>query len=389
MARLRETIARADWPLLVVVALMAVVAAGYPSYLSHPITLLAPIPLLVALLLIDRDRMVQPVWLFTVGALVIWCVLLYLAMDGTGYGLIHSVAMYAPFAALAFLLKRTRAVALVFAVLASALLGIRVLASWVGSGAELAPWTVYEGNDLAPRLVMLLPLVLVAWHSLPGDRRTARVGLVVVAALSVAGIVVTMQRAAFAVLAVLIVIWLARTKWQALAAIAAAGLVAFLLVRQPIMAALEQARFVDYKASSATRPEIWQTAINAWGDTSWLGVGPGNSDFALRSVDNVHAHNGLIQSGLEAGFLGAILFLGLVGYLLMLAFQLIRKGGQNTLWALPLLAYIGFSVFSAPLQRPDFTLVLVLAIFGARDRLVRDQPAGELAEAPQDVQWAR
>lgn len=389
MARLRETIARADWPLLVVVALMAVVAAGYPSYLSHPITLLAPIPLLVALLLIDRDRMVQPVWLFTVGALVIWCVLLYLAMDGTGYGLIHSVAMYAPFAALAFLLKRTRAVVLVFAALASALLGIRVLASWVGSGAELAPWTVYEGNDLAPRLVMLLPLVLVAWHSLPGDRRTARVGLVAVAALSVAGIVVTMQRAAFAVLAVLIVIWLARTKWQALAAIAASGLVAFLLVRQPIMAALEQARFVDYKASSATRPEIWQTAINAWGDTSWLGVGPGNSDFALRSVDNVHAHNGLIQSGLEAGFLGAIMFLGLVGYLLMLAFQLIRKGGQNTLWALPLLAYIGFSVFSAPLQRPDFTLVLVLAIFGARDRLVRDQPAGELAEAPQDVQWAR
>ena len=389
MAWLRETIARADWPLLVVVALMAVVAAGYPSYLSHPITLLAPIPLLVALLIIDRDRMVQPVWLFAVGALVIWCVLLYLAMDGTGYGLIHSVAMYAPFAALAFLLKRTRAVVLVFAALASALLGIRVLASWVGSGAELAPWTVYEGNDLAPRLVMLLPLVLVAWHSLPGDRRTARVGLVAVAALSVAGIVVTMQRAAFAVLAVLIVIWLARTKWQALAAIAAAGLVAFLLVRQPIMAALEQARFVDYKASSATRPEIWQTAINAWGDTSWLGVGPGNSDFALRSVDNVHAHNGLIQSGLEAGFLGAILFLGLVGYLLMLAFQLIRKGGQNTLWALPLLAYIGFSVFSAPLQRPDFTLVLVLAIFGARDRLVRDQPAGELAEAPQDVQWAR
>jgi O-antigen ligase len=361
---------RGDRGLLILIAAMAVVAAGYPSYLFHPVTLLAPVVLLAALLVVDKGRLTQPVWLIATAALLLWTVLLFLAMAGTANGLIFSVAMYSPFAALAYRIRRPESTVLIFAVAASALLSIRVLASWFHSGAQWLPWKVYEGNDLSSRLVLLLPVVLVAWQSLPSRRRWARWALLMLVAVGVASIVLTQHRAGLVMLVVLFVIWLARTNWKALGVVAAGVVVASVVAWQPLLAALERVRLVNFKNSAATRPEIWRVALDAWRESSWLGVGPGNTATALGTVDDVHAHNGLLQAGLEAGWPGAVLYACLVVYLFVLSVRLLRLGGKCTLWALPLLAYIGFSILSAPLQRPDLTLALVLVVFAARERMV-------------------
>gem|GEM_PF-3071123 len=360
---------RRDVGLLLLIAGMGLVASGLISYVAHPITLLAPVPLLVGLLLLDHARLTSPVWLVSVAALMTWTVLLYLAMDGTATGLVHSLAMYAPFAALAFRIERPEPVAFAFAVVAATLLSIRVVVSWVWAGAVWLPWQVYEGNDLASRLNVLLPVVLALWFAVPPERRWERFLLLVLLGEGVTSIVLTQQRAGLGVLAVLVVLGLARTSWKALVGVGVATIAAWLVLSQSITSMLERIRIVNFDPSNATRPEIWTVALDATRESSWLGVGPGNSDDALRELGGGHAHNGLVQSALESGLLGALLFGALAVYLLALAARLYRQGGQNTLWALSLLAYLGFSIVSAPIQRPDFTLALVVVVMAAREHV--------------------
>lgn len=360
--------------LFTLIVAMGVVAAGYPSYLFHPLTLLAPVPLLLALLLLDDARLTSPIWIALAASMVAWIALLYLATAGTGTGLIHSTAMWVPFAALAFQIRRAEPVALTFAVITSALVSIRVVASFVHSGARWVPWQVYEGNQLAAELNVLLPLVLVAWLTMPADRRTERGLLMVVFVAGVASIVVNQGRAGLGVAGALVLIGLARTSWRALLVVGAVGSVAAAVLTSSIVDLLERIRFVNFVPSNASRPEIWEVAIDATRRSSWLGVGPGNSGDALREVGGGHAHNNLVQTGLEAGWPGALLMAGLTIYLIVLAARLLWQGGHDTLWALSLIGYLGFSVVSSPIQRPDFSLALVLVIMVTREHL---EPRGE------------
>ena len=353
---------------------IGVVAAGYPSFIFHPITLLAPVPLLIAVLLLDDAQLTSPAWAIAAGVLIAWAAVLYVVKDGTSTGLIHSTAMYAPFAALAFRTRRPEPIALIMAVVATGLVSIRVLVSWVRAGARWLPWQVYEGNELASRLALMLPLLVLAWFSLPLDRRRQRGPLVLLFGVSLTCIVLTLQRAALAAVAILVVVGLARMFWKALLAVGVVVLVAWLVARQSLVALLERSRFVNFSPSSAARPEIWRVALDKTRESSWLGVGPGNSSKALREIGMVHAHNGWVQSALEAGGLGALLFTCFAVYLGVLAVRLLLQGGHDTLWALPLIAYAVFSVFSAPLQRPDLTMILVLVIMAARERV---RPRGE------------
>ena len=153
----------------------------------------------------------------------------------------------------------------------------------------------------------------------------------------------------------------------------AAALAAWLVASQSIVSVLERVRFVNFVPSNAGRPEIWDVAIDASRRSAWLGVGPGNSGDALRAVGGGHAHNSLVQTMLEAGWPGALLVASLAIFLIVLATRLLLRGGQDTLWALSLLAYLGFSVISSPIQRPDFTLALVLVIMVGREHV---QPRG-------------
>jgi len=350
---------------------IGLVAAGYPSFVFHPLTLLAPVPLLIAVLLLDDAQLIAPVWAFAAGAMITWAIVLYVVKDGTSTGLIYSAAMYAPFAALALRARRPESIALVMAVVTTVLVSIRVGVSWARAGARWLPWQVYEGNELTSRLALLLPLIVLAWLGLPPDRWRQRGLLVLVFGVSLTCIVLTLQRAALAAVAILVVVGLARTFWKALLAVGVVVLVAWLVARQSMVAVLERARFVNFSPSSAARPEIWRVALEKTRDSSWLGVGPGNSPKALREIGMAHAHNGFFQSALEAGWLGALLFACLAVYLGVLAVRLLLQGGQDTMWALPLIAYGVFSVFSAPLQRPDLTLILVLVIMAARQRVHR------------------
>jgi len=347
----------------------AVVAAGYPSYIAHPITLLTPAPLLVALVLTAGYRVVAPVWAVVVVVLVGWTGLLFLATDGTFYGLVYTVAMYAPFAVLAVTIRRAQAVALAFAVATSFLVAVRMGVSWVRSGAVLLPWKVDEGNDMSARLNMTLPLVLLAWLAVPEVHRWTRRLLLGLVVSGVAAIVVAQQRAGMGVLAVLVVVGLARTSRIGLGGLAVGAGLVWVLAQTWVVAALERARFLRFRPSSASRPQIWEVAFGAAADSGWIGVGPGNVNEALRAVDDRHAHNGFVQATLEAGLPGALLYTALATYLLVLAVRLLWRGGQDTLWALSLLAYLGFSVVSSPLLRPDFSLVLVVVVMGARARL--------------------
>jgi O-antigen ligase len=369
LATVRAIDTSRDGRLLMVIAGMCLVTAGYPSYVAHPVTLLAPVPLLVMLVLLDDGRLTSLIWIAAVSAMMIWTVLVYLAMAGTATGLIHSLAMYAPFAALAFHITRAERIALVFAVGTTALLCVRVVASFVRAGAQWVPWQVYEGNELSARLNVLLPLVLVAWHTVPGDRRRSRGLLLLLLAAGILSIVLAQERAGLGTLAILLFLGAARTNWRWLIGAGAAALAAWLVASQSIVSVLERVRFVNFVPSHAGRPEIWNVAIDATRRSSWLGVGPGNSGDALRSVGDDHAHNSLVQTTLEAGWLGALLVAGLAVYLIVLATRLFLRGGQDTLWALSLLAYVGFSVISSPIQRPDFTIAVVLVIMVGREHV--------------------
>jgi len=357
---------------------MAVVTSGLLSYFAHPVTLLAPVPLLAALLLLRDARLTSPIWIVSIAAAMIWAVLLYLAMAGTTRGLIYTLAMYAPFAALAYCIRRPVPVALSFAVVTTTLVSVRVLVSWLHAGAEWRAWTVYEGNDLASRLNVLLPLVLIARIELPTDKRLERGLLLLLVAAGVTSIVLTQERAALGVLVILVLIGLARNHWRSLPLVGAAALAVWLAASQSILALLERMRFVNFTPSNASRSEIWAVALDAVRESSWLGVGPGNSGAALREVGGGHAHNGLLQSALEAGWPGAAAYAALIIYLTVLAARLLRQGGMETVWALPLLAYMGFSVVSAPIQRPDSTLALVLVVMSARAQI---RPRGEQCDA--------
>lgn len=367
------TVARTGRPfgraLQVIIASMCVVAAGYPSFVAHPITLLAPVPLLVALVLLDEGRITRPIWIALSGALVTWTTLLYLAMDGTATGLGHSLAMYAPFAALAFRIKRPEQIAIAVAIGTSMLLCIRMLTSFVRAGVEWAPWQIYEGNDMSARLNALLPVVLVGFLAVPRDRRWLRGLLLALIATGIVCVVLAQQRAGLGLLVALIVLGLVRTNWRWLIVIVAAAAAAWLMASDSIVSVLERVRLVGFTPSNASRPEIWDVAIENLRRSSWLGVGPGNSADALREVGNVHAHNNLVQTALEAGWPGALAAAGLTVYVIILAARLLWRDGHNTLWALSLLAYLGFSMISSPIVRPDFSLVLVLVIMVGRERV--------------------
>lgn len=356
-------------PLQVLIAAVCIVAAGYPSFVAHPITLLAPVPLLVALVLLDDGRLVAPIWIATTTAMATWVTLLYLAMDGTAMGWVHSMAMYAPFAALAFRIRRAQQIAITVAIGTSALLVIRMLTSFVRAGGTWAPWQVFEGNDMSARLNMLLPLVLVAWLALPRDRRGARGALLALIASGIVCVVLAQQRAGLGLLAALILLGLVRTNWRWLFVIAAAAAAGWLVASASIVSVLERVRLVGFTPSNASRPEIWDLAIDGLRRTSWLGVGPGNSGDALRAVGGGHAHNNLVQTALETGWPGAIAATAVTIYVIVLAARLLWRGGQDTLWALSLLAYLGFSVISSPIVRPDLSLALVLVILAAREHV--------------------
>ncbi|MFZ2587909.1 MAG: O-antigen ligase family protein [Alphaproteobacteria bacterium] len=64
------------------------------------------------------------------------------------------------------------------------------------------------------------------------------------------------------------------------------------------------------------RLEVWQSVWNNMGEYVWFGIGPMNYR-NLPGVVDMHPHNWVLQMLLEAGVVGTVVFVALVGYLMM------------------------------------------------------------------------
>lgn len=348
-----------------IVVVMAFVAAGYPTFIADEITLVAPMFLLPAFALLQGDGARRLPWLAVCGALLGWSLLSHVMMGGTFNHLVHTVAMYAPFAALAFRVRRVDRLVLWFAVITVLLLEVRVVVAFVAAGGEWRPWQVAEGNMLAAKLNVLLPVTFVAMLA-AGDRGEARAPYFVLLGMGALCVMLILSRAGIGLLAAMCVIALVRWNWRSLIGVGGLALTAWAIAPGAVQAFLVKARFASYQPI-APRRMIWAEAFEAWRASPWFGVGPGNSSRTLVKTQNYHAHNDLVQATLETGWPVGLLLLGVMVYVAALAGRLLWWGGRSMFWGLSLLVYLAAAVVSAPLTRPDFTLSVILVLMAARE----------------------
>ena len=67
------------------------------------------------------------------------------------------------------------------------------------------------------------------------------------------------------------------------------------------------------------RTDVWMTALAAWQERPWLGVGPDGAAFLLSTYQQVQPHNLFVQVLVEWGIVGGIAFLGLLSWGLICA----------------------------------------------------------------------
>ena len=344
---------------------MALVVAAYPSFLSRPVTLLAPMCLLPVLILLDGDGSFRPFWLVFTLALLGWSLVSHSIMGGSFPRLVHTISMYAPFGALAFGIRRPEWLSLRFAALTVALIEVRIVVAYVAAGAEWRPWQVEDGNILVAKLNVLLPLVFLSYLK-AHERGDSGVPYVALLSGGVLCAFLVLARAGFGILAMIVFIALLRLNWKGLFGLGAIAVAAWRIAPEVMLAFLKKARVIDFRPVSPRRM-IWTEAFEAVRGSPWFGVGPGNSERALQKSQCYHAHNSVVQATLENGWPGGLPILGLTLYLAALAARLLWQGGRSTYWGLSLLAYIVFSMVSAPIQLSEFTLAVVLVVMAVRD----------------------
>jgi O-antigen ligase len=348
-----------------IVIAMAFVAAGYPTFVADEITLVAPMFLLPAFVFLQRDGAPRLAWLVLSGALLAWSFLSHVLMGGEFTRLIHTFAMYAPFAVLAFRVRQPARLVLWFAVIAVLLLEVRIVFAFVAAGGEWRPWQVDDGNMLATKLNVLLPVVFVSMLA-ARDRGEARAPYLVLLGTGALCVILILSRAGIGLLAAICVAALVRWNWRSLIGVGGLALTAWAFAPGAVWAFLSKARFVDF-APIAPRRMIWAEAFDAWRASPWFGVGPGNSSRTLVKTQNYHAHNDVIQATLETGWPVGLLLAGVMAYLATLAVRLFLWGGRSMFWGLSLFAGLADTVVSAPLTRPDFTLSVILVLMVARE----------------------
>jgi len=185
-----------------------------------------------------------------------------------------------------------------------------------GSGTYINP------NHLAGFLEMILPVSL-AWTFASRAKPVAKILLGYASLVLLAGITVTMSRAAWAstgavILVLLVVIALRSTyRWPALILLIVVAGVGFNLVSRSfylkkrwemVSKDLAEGRLSD------NRPAIWQAAVQMWHENPWWGVGPDHFDQRFREyrpalVQNQpdRVHNDYLNTLTDWGIVGAAL----------------------------------------------------------------------------------
>jgi O-antigen ligase len=214
---------------------------------------------------------------------------------------------------------------------ASAGYGIIVPPSAAGAGVERVTGTLGDPNEFAAVLVSALPLALAL---AAGERQSPRMRALSLGAaiLSVAGIALSLSRGGLVALAVMLVAGvMVAGRWRAIVAaiglfVALAG-VGYFLFAAPV-AARER---VSSSEGGTGRTDLWRVGWRMVEDRPLLGVGAGNYATAsiryllrpgqlsrsdlIASTPKV-AHNTYLHVLAELGVLGALAFLGLIGFAL-------------------------------------------------------------------------
>lgn len=331
---------------------------------------------------------------------VVWSDLLYWALSGVLLVIVATTAD-SP--------SRLKVVcgAFVFGALASVLVG---LISGGLTGAPDAVDVAAEGrftsgqndpNDLAAGLIAATALAI---GTLGATRNgLARALLMISVPLLVLGLAATQSRGGIvaSIVCVVAALVIARERrGQVLLAIAGVVIVAgFGLATAP--GALERVTSLDNGGNGRT--ELWEIAWKMSGDNPVGGVGlnqfreesmqyvrePGNLEFVELIVESPHiVHNAYLQMLAEAGVVGLLLFLLVIGLALsasVRALRLARAGGRRDLTALAqgiLVAQIGILAAQFFLSiGHDFRVWLLLGLGPALLAAVRasDRPAGPTA----------
>jgi O-antigen ligase len=185
-----------------------------------------------------------------------------------------------------------------------------------------------------------LGILLVASSVLTAREFDRRGGWLPVAALLLQGcaLLSTGSRTAILVASVLLIVYVAsRAGWKR-GILAASGLVigAAVVIRRTL-------------TEQEDRPQLWLEALRRIADSPLLGEGPASVPFALPTPSariTTHAHNELLQWGVEYGLIG--IGLGLV--VLVLAFRSVRQPFGGDRW----IQFAAFALLAAGLT--DFTL---------------------------------
>lgn len=214
---------------------------------------------------------------------------------------------------------------------ASALVGL--YGFFVDAGYGRARGPLDDPNDYAFLLAVTVPLALHRVRSASAPLHRALAALALLAMF--AAILASFSRSALVGLAVAGA-WAAATRrvplrWTvlAVAGLAAVGVVAYLLQPERVDLALSQKRHVA-QSNIDQRLVAWRVALEEFGSSPVLGVGPGNfegrfEEFALSpspEVGALAAHNAYLSVLAELGLPGIVLFLA---YLAMAWSRLRRR----------------------------------------------------------------
>jgi putative inorganic carbon (hco3(-)) transporter len=272
---------------------------------------------------------------------------------------------------------------------AAALVGL--YGFYVDAGYGRARGPLDDPNDYAFMLAVTVPLALHRVRSASGPLHRAFAAFALLAMF--AAILASFSRSALVGLAVAGA-WAAATRrvplrWTvlAVAGLAAVGVVAYLLQPERVDTALSQKRHVA-RSNIDQRLVAWQVALEEFGSSPVLGVGPGNfegrfEEFVLSpspEVGALAAHNAYLSVLAELGLPGIGLFLA---YLAMAWSRLRRRfpgdqdadGLQSALAAGFVVAMVGALFLTEQFYAP----LWLLPALGTT--LVGERPAGRVGAA--------
>jgi probable O-glycosylation ligase (exosortase A-associated) len=180
--------------------------------------------------------------------------------------------------------------------------------------------TIYDPNDLALVLVMVIPLLV--FLLVATDRAVTRMVVAGMGAICLYGIILTQSRGGFVALAAVVVLLLFRAKLRSSQKfIIAVGIfLVFAVVAGTSfwnrMSTIWSPK-TEYDETAGNRTENWKTALTLIATRPW-GSGYGVCDIAIGEASGRKAgrwntaHNSFLQIGVELGVFGLILFLNML-----------------------------------------------------------------------------